>query len=194
MKICKTCATEFYAAGWQLRDVQRNQGAYCSRECKSRAQEVTASKVCTKCLAKKPLDQFPPNKKMVTGRASHCHECMRAATAKWRAENAEHYEELKKSPRTERQRLRRFELDLWQKYGITLEEYEAMQERQNNVCAICEGPPRGRGADKGRFHVDHCHATGKVRGLLCSPCNTAIGLLEDDAKRAMRVAQYLEET
>lgn len=62
------------------------------------------------------------------------------------------------------------------RYGITLEDYERILESQNGGCAICETTtPGGRG---NRFHVDHNHETGVVRGLLCWTCNRRLGVLE----------------
>lgn len=78
-------------------------------------------------------------------------------------------------------------------YDLSVDQYRQMLGRQNGTCAICHGPPKGKGADKGRYHVDHCHKTGKVRGLLCSSCNLAIGYLGDDAQRVRRAAQYIED-
>lgn len=76
------------------------------------------------------------------------------------------------------------------KYGITREELDAMIEAQAGRCAICAGPPNGPGS---RLHIDHCHDTGRIRGLLCGKCNTAIGLLCDDPERAERAAAYLRK-
>ena len=59
------------------------------------------------------------------------------------------------------------------KYGLTLEQYTALAKKQSGVCAVCGNPPKDRVLD-----VDHCHTTGKVRGLLCWPCNIAVGHLE----------------
>lgn len=115
---------------------------------------------------------------------------------RWRdadSERAKAYYAKHNKPRTEEEKEARWVSELRQRYGLTLDGYQEILKRQNGVCAICEGQPNGPGADKGRFHVDHCHRTGKVRGLLCGKCNTAIGLLDDDAKRAMRVARYIEE-
>lgn len=74
------------------------------------------------------------------------------------------------------------------KYGLTKAEFDLLLEQQGGVCAICAGPRSGPGK---RFHVDHCHDTGQVRGLLCGNCNTAIGLLGDDPERAEKAAAYL---
>lgn len=71
------------------------------------------------------------------------------------------------------------------KYGITPEEYEAMEIAQAGACSICDRVP----ADS--LRVDHCHETGRVRGLICHDCNAGIGLLGDDPDRIMRAVIYL---
>jgi hypothetical protein len=73
-------------------------------------------------------------------------------------------------------------------YGIDSVHYEAMLAQQSGTCAICKGGPRGRHK---RFHVDHDHVTGVVRGLLCGPCNQAIGPLNDDQDRLKAAIAYL---
>jgi len=73
-------------------------------------------------------------------------------------------------------------------YGLSLEDYRAMEISQNGVCKICYGPPGGRIK---RLCVDHCHKTGKIRGLLCSKCNRAIGMLGDDPETIERASLYL---
>lgn len=76
-------------------------------------------------------------------------------------------------------------------YGLTLEDFDRMLEMQGGACAICKTTtPGGRG---GRFHVDHCHKTGAVRGLLCCNCNRGIGALKDDVALLQRAVVYLEE-
>lgn len=75
-------------------------------------------------------------------------------------------------------------------FGITPEDYDRMWESQGGVCAICCLEGSGRLAGR-LMAVDHDHTTGKVRGLLCQRCNHAVGLLHDDAERAMSLAAYL---
>lgn len=75
-------------------------------------------------------------------------------------------------------------------YGITIEEYEARLAAQKGVCAICKRPPS---AFKKRFSVDHNHSTGKIRALLCSPCNTGIGLFQDNPALCVKAARYLRK-
>ncbi len=78
-----------------------------------------------------------------------------------------------------------------QRYGITLEDYERMVEEQGHRCAACNGELAERPGKGERFHIDHCHSSGEVRGLLCQPCNLAVGQLGDDPLRALDVAKYL---
>lgn len=75
-------------------------------------------------------------------------------------------------------------------YGITPEQYGAMLQQQDNRCAICRSDKwPGKGS---RPHVDHCHDTGKVRGLLCGKCNVALGNMDDDPIRLRAAAAYVE--
>lgn len=78
---------------------------------------------------------------------------------------------------------------LKRQYGITLEEYTALLEAQNGVCAICgtSNPPGSHGI----LVVDHDHETGGVRGLLCCNCNTGLGMFGDDPERLTQASRYL---
>lgn len=72
-------------------------------------------------------------------------------------------------------------------YGITLEQYQSMLAAQGGVCAICATPP----SEKRRLVVDHCHRSGLVRALLCSPCNTQLGAYEKLRDQAVEyLAKY----
>jgi hypothetical protein len=79
---------------------------------------------------------------------------------------------------------------LLRKYGITLADYDAMYAEQGGECAICETVETD--VVKGRFHVDHCHETGKVRGLLCYHCNMVLGYAKDDTAALAAAINYLE--
>jgi DNA-directed RNA polymerase subunit RPC12/RpoP len=74
---------------------------------------------------------------------------------------------------------------LWSRYGIRLEQYEAMVVAQDGRCAIC-------GSALEQLHVDHDHETGEIRGLLCSNCNVAISQLGDDVETMESAIAYLE--
>lgn len=84
------------------------------------------------------------------------------------------------------------ERKLLDRYGITHQDYLRMLEEQNECCAICE-IHIDEYSQYRHFHVDHCHTTGEVRGLLCFPCNTAIGLLGDDPVNTDRATKYLNK-
>lgn len=78
-------------------------------------------------------------------------------------------------------------------YGITQIEYEALEEKQKGKCAICGGDGfKMRDWHWKKLVVDHCHVTGKVRGLLCHNCNRALGLLKDDPQNLLNAVNYLE--
>lgn len=97
----------------------------------------------------------------------------RAKNAKWRKGNPE--------------RVRSYNLE--RMYGITHADYEAMLDAQDHRCAICGGiEPGGRGK---HFHVDHCHDTEKVRGLLCTSCNIGIGYLKENPSILQSAIDYL---
>lgn len=74
-------------------------------------------------------------------------------------------------------------------YGLTLEEVQAMSEKQDNKCGIC----RDRFEDVHKVQIDHCHDTGKVRGLLCISCNWLLGKSKDDPELLRKAALYLEK-
>ena len=82
-----------------------------------------------------------------------------------------------------RERRRWYQLE--QKYGLTQPQYEEMEQRQGGRCAICGCAPT-------RLRVDHDHATGRVRALLCDHCNIGLGNFKDDPERCLAAARYLE--
>lgn len=75
---------------------------------------------------------------------------------------------------------------LKKKYQITVEQYETMLQQQGGVCAICSAAPGKR-----RLHVDHDHATRKIRGLLCLRCNVTVGVVEKRAELLQLAAAYV---
>jgi len=79
-------------------------------------------------------------------------------------------------------------------YGITAEDYYEMLAAQNNKCAVCGSKEVNNSRiSSGKLFIDHCHDTGKVRGLLCSKCNHAIGLLNDDVSLLHKAIKYLNK-
>jgi hypothetical protein len=82
--------------------------------------------------------------------------------------------------------------DLARKYGLTVEDYERMAGQQSGLCAICSRRPNvAEDSETAILIVDHCHETGRVRGLLCGPCNRGIGHLADDTSRLRAAVEYL---
>jgi Recombination endonuclease VII len=75
-------------------------------------------------------------------------------------------------------------------YGLTLESYDEMLTAQNGACKICEKSPK---EGERLLHVDHCHATGAIRGLLCDRCNVGLGCFGDSHQHLLKAAAYLEE-
>jgi hypothetical protein len=78
---------------------------------------------------------------------------------------------------------------IW-RYGITQQDYENMIVEQNSKCAIC-GTDNPRSKDN-LWHIDHCHKTKKVRGLLCQNCNTGLGKFKDDLIILQKAVEYLK--
>lgn len=85
------------------------------------------------------------------------------------------------SDRPERDRAK-----LLRKYGLSVGEFDSMTLAQAGRCPICGSAPT-------RLQVDHCHTTGKVRGLLCRECNLGLGIFGDDVDRLFRAIRYLLE-
>lgn len=134
-------------------------------------------KKCPQCLLTKPLSEFRVRK---DGSRSWCTECKRAYDRQHRLKNPS----------------RRYGNMLKQRYGITYEEYESILEKQGGVCAVCKRDNEQFDKvkdDVRRLHVDHDHATGKVRGILCSKCNFALGCVRDDKEILNKLIKYLEK-
>lgn len=156
---------------------------------------VSDLRTCRKCGEEKYLDSFAKSKRHKDGYRYECKVCynkymknrredpviaekVRQSGAKWRAAN----------PEADKRKY------LFRKFNITLEEYKNLLEEQGGVCAICGEKERVvRRAKSGQemLAVDHCHETGKIRGLLCFKCNTGIGALGDSIEGLERALNYL---
>ena len=105
---------------------------------------------------------------------------------------AQHYKKWLKEQSTDKQ----LDYNL-KRYGISLEIYEQMLKEQNNVCKICkqsEDRIDNRTKKPRRLAVDHCHDTGKVRGLLCGYCNSALGMTNDNIEVLQEMIKYIQES
>jgi hypothetical protein len=106
----------------------------------------------------------------------------------WRAENKERDRAMSRKTQA-----KQYEMDPVKhrqrsaaaRYGITVPEYLALIESRSGVCDAC-----GLVSAK-TLHIDHCHATGKIRGVLCHNCNTALGNVKDDPRRLRSLIDYL---
>lgn len=133
---------------------------------------------CRCCGEIKPVEDFHKKSGGKFGKDSICKDCSRKKTYAYRQDQMSAQSKYTIARRS----------SLKSKYGITLEEYERMFEEQGGVCAICSE----REHQNKLLAVDHCHKTQKVRGLLCSLCNTAIGKLKDDPRLLKKAIEYLE--
>jgi hypothetical protein len=143
---------------------------------------VPATKRCRDCGVDRPLDEFPIQKGGRWGRHPLCKPC-RAAQERRRYERDRDaiLAKAKADPtRRERARWRAIE----RKYGLTRHAYELLYVAQKGCCAICD-------IRTDRLKVDHDHATGGVRGLLCERCNLGLGDFFDDAATCRAAAAYL---
>lgn len=96
---------------------------------------------------------------------------------------------LKRYYSSPEQRQKLYGRHIKRKYGITLPEYDELLKKQQNRCAICSTHQADLRIALG---VDHCHGTGLVRGLLCDPCNRALGLFKDSVGALSKAIDYLQ--
>ena len=144
-----------------------------------------AEYLCTKCKELKPVEQFF----ISCGKVKWCKRCHGQAGINFKRENPEARKRYAWTTRVAR---------LLRDFGITAADYERMLSEQHGLCKLCCQPEKSPGNALGRnkgprlLAVDHDHVTGVVRGLLCSNCNRAIGLLRDDPQMLRRAVLYLE--
>lgn len=162
-------------------------------------------KICQKCGKGKPIDEFYRMTGMRDGYRNECKRCNLDAQAErhrlnptpardrakqWKVDNPEREAARQAAYRASgRKGISDRKSYLKRKYGITPEEYDRLLAEQDGRCAICRRRPR----DDISFHVDHDHVTGRVRGLLCFPCNNALGDFDDSPVVLARAADYVIE-
>jgi hypothetical protein len=132
------------------------------------------TKICRDCQVEKAESEFPKAKRNKDGLHAYCRKCNNA-----RAVKSPGYKEGVRKAHLKRT------------YKITPEQYEQMFEAQEGLCAICRQP---ESEYRKHLSIDHNHATGKVRGLLCHDCNLGLGKFKDDTNRLKMAIMYLDLT
>lgn len=124
-------------------------------------------------------------------------EVFRKANKVWRSKNPEGYKKATrewKAKNPEAFKLIQRRIALKRKYGLTVEQYQAMLDSQGGLCAICR-QPEGKTSNRGEpisLSVDHCHTTGRVRQLLCVMCNIVVGCSRERPEVLLAAVEYLK--
>lgn len=137
---------------------------------------------CARCSEIRPVEDFYAPRPGKILPKQPCKPC-------WVIKNREQYQ--KSGHRTGYDRV--YEQVLRDKYGLTLEDYEAMERAQGKRCAICQRPEtkKRRNGERYRLSVDHDHATNAVRALVCHRCNLVVWALEDNHTTLAAVTAYI---
>lgn len=155
-------------------------------------------KKCSHCKELKPITEFSRATSTWDKLNSACKPCALASTNRWLARKREagEYEEVKRNRREGMKRWREANLEesrdrhaKW-KYGVEHGTYDMLLEQQKGRCKICgtDAP----GVRLTRFHIDHSHSTGNIRGLLCEHCNRGLGHFKDIPALLRKAADYIE--
>ena len=141
---------------------------------------------CTKCKARVHPEQMSKDSRRRCGLSSWCKECRKVSSRTWARNNPE-----KVQAQAERQQPKPYktarEYLLKYRYNLSLDGYDQMLTAQNFSCALCQ---KEKDYD---LYVDHCHTTGKVRGLLCATCNSILGFCNDNVELLKRSIDYLKK-
>lgn len=154
-------------------------------------------KFCKKCNQNKPFDAFGKDKKRKYGLTTACKECRNKNTYNWNKNNPEKvkqanlsYKQKRKEYYADPNRMLKYRnADIKRRFGLTHDQYEEMLDSQKGVCAICKKFRLNKG--KKFMAIDHCHKSGKVRGVLCHLCNRGLGLFDDNRELLISAIEYL---
>ena len=142
------------------------------------------AKVCATCGEEKPLSEYwqrgDTKKDGTKGYRHSCKQCEIKKKLNKYHEGGGKEEQKKRSFRA-----------LMRSYGISEEIYEQERVKQNYKCLLCGTDEKDQ--PHGRLYVDHCHETGKYRGLLCNLCNVALGSFKDNVEVIQKAIEYLNE-
>lgn len=126
---------------------------------------------CPKCDSVKPIGEFLTDTHTKYGISIYCAKCHQEKAKVRYRKYPDYYKDA----------------DLKAKFGLSLEQYRELEERQDHKCALCH---KERGPK--RFAVDHDHKTGKNRGLLCDRCNLGLGWFEDSIELLEAAIRYIK--
>lgn len=162
-------------------------------------------------MKKNNCKKHPDSPIYISGRTKRCLYCGRERALAWNRNHRQHcikrnkeYQITKKDMIAKRKKkqydnngngLKKSRIkELKYKYGISLEEYDILFQKQNGVCAICgKNKKEQRGKRNDCLSIDHDHKTGKIRGLLCSTCNWGLGQFRDDPLLLLKAIEYLKK-
>jgi hypothetical protein len=152
--------------------------------------QTIPTKTCSKCKIEKCRSEFSKSRFYADGYRGQCKKCRASYTVEYRARDG--YvpppSSRFRSPRAKEKQAAAFRArKIKKKYGITIQEYDAMLEKQGGGCALC-----GKKKMRYRLAIDHCHSTGKVRGILCFRCNWALGILGDTPAGVSKALSYIQ--
>lgn len=152
--------------------------------------EYLGVKLCLRCRQEKTFDQFPKNRRTKHGVGTYCLTCSADIVRERRAtpEGQQAHREASKRWRDSNVVRNKDNHARWH-YGIAHGTYDTMLAAQDGKCAICETSEPG--TRLARFHIDHCHTSEVVRGLLCEHCNRGLGHFKDSPALMRRAADYL---
>ena len=164
-------------------------------------------KTCSTCKQSLDASCYHKSSKSSDGLQAKCKECISlynrkayesnkdhhiAKAAKWQNENRDKYRMISAKHRQKLGKEGKRAKEIKRIYGITLEQYKEMHASQSGVCAICKGTTNWKNRE-GELVIDHDHTTRQVRGLLCHPCNTALGMMADSTERLQAAISYLKQ-
>ena len=127
---------------------------------------------CTKCKKVKPESEYFFRERDY--RRKQCKACVYKCNRK----NYDH----------EKERFRKIQ----KRFNLTQEQFNELNEKQKGLCAICGNPPTVHARNRGVLCVDHDHETGKVRALLCRPCNQGLGFFKDKEDLMRKATEYIK--
>lgn len=158
--------------------------------------------LCATCMEVRPLSCFGKDKRTVTGFRSSCKDCVNIGNRKsvnkaikdegvdefrhQRRESVRRWRKNTRPKRLEHFQRQEKEANLRRLYGISIHDFNVLLADQDGRCAICCTPNPQRS-----WHVDHCHDSGEIRGILCNLCNVGIGAFKENQDALEMARIYL---